>query len=219
VGVYFLKKAVVFDCDGTLISSMGVVHTVLAQSLTKVLGRSVTLSEVLEKFDAHLEIMFKRFNLTKTQEADMLKDWSEQTLPKYNSYQLFPGIRELLTKLQEQEFELYVWTARDRFSTLEILKSVNALHFFLDLKTSTDTPVKPHLSGLKAMVGEMNPKDVIVIGDSYTDILGAKNFGAKSIGATWCPNSQPQILTEMGAWALANTPQDCYNLLLDWATN
>lgn len=211
-----MKKAVVFDCDGTLIASMGIVQEVLALALSKILDRSVTLKEVLEKYDSKLEQLNKNFHLTTEQIAELQVVWSEMSLSSAYSYQLFPGIKQLLETLKEQDFSLYVWTARDRYSTIEILKKLNVLHYFLDLKTATDAEIKPHPAGLISMLPDFNPKDVLVVGDSYTDILGAKHFGAKAIGALWCPSAKADVLKEMGAFRLAKTPKDCYHHILEW---
>lgn len=98
---------------------------------------------------------------------------------------MFDGISELLTELKEKGIKLYVWTARDRKSTQEILKTLEISHIFEDISTATDGIPKPSPDGLETMLYGVDPKSVLMIGDSYTDMLGAKHFGCTSIGVLW----------------------------------
>lgn len=107
---------------------------------------------------------------------------------------LFKGIYELLKELKDIGLKLYVWTARDRKSTQEILKNLEISHIFEDISTATDGIPKPNLDGLETMLFDVDPKNVLIIGDSYTDILGAKNFGCSSIVVLWDdPKNQDRV--------------------------
>lgn len=123
-------------------------------------------------------------------------------------YNLFPGIKELLTALSVDSC-LYVWTARERRSTLRILKELGIDHFFSSFSTLDDAPAKPHVSGLMSLVGEFDKKSICVIGDSSNDILGAKNFGVKAIGAVWNMTSYSDIMKDLGADFITDNPASC----------
>lgn len=98
---------------------------------------------------------------------------------------MFDGIQDLLEELKEKGIKLYVWTARDRKSTQEILKTLEISSIFEDISTATDGIPKPSPDGLETMLFEVDPKSVLMIGDSYTDMLGAQDFGCTSIGVLW----------------------------------
>jgi phosphoglycolate phosphatase len=123
-------------------------------------------------------------------------------------YSLYPGIKELLTELSENS-TLYVWTARDRKSTLRILKELGVLHFFAGISTVDDALPKPHVSGLFELLGDTPRNTVCMIGDTSNDILGAKNYGIKSIGAVWNPASSPAVMKELNADFVTNEPTAC----------
>lgn len=123
-------------------------------------------------------------------------------------YDLFPGIKELLAELSVQA-NLYVWTARDRKSTLRILKELGILHFFEALCTIDDALPKPHVSGLIELVADVPKSSICVIGDTSNDILGAKNFGVKSIGAIWNNPAYAVVMKDAGADFIASEPQVC----------
>lgn len=123
-------------------------------------------------------------------------------------YSLFPGIKDLLISLSVDS-TLYVWTARDRLSTLRILKEFGIDQLFEGISTIDDAPAKPHVSGIIELVGDAPKNSICVIGDTSNDILGAKNFGVKSIGAVWNMSSYGDIMKEMGADFIASEPSEC----------
>lgn len=127
-------------------------------------------------------------------------------------YNLFPGIKELLSELA-QEHKLYVWTARDRLSTLRILKELEVHTFFEGICTVNDAPPKPHVGGLVDLIGSFPKHSVCVVGDSSNDILGAKNYGVLGIGATWAREASAQLLTEAGADFIVSHPSECSKLI------
>ncbi len=129
-------------------------------------------------------------------------------------YSLYPDIKDLLINLSTNH-SLYVWTARDRSSTLRILQELGVVHFFEGFCTSDDAYPKPHIGGVGQMLGEINKAHACVIGDTVNDIVGAKNFGVKSIGATWNKSANLDSLIESGADFIAFSPLDC----LSWLSN
>lgn len=109
---------------------------------------------------------------------------------------------------------LYVWTARDRRSTLRILEELGVSSFFEQICTIDDALPKPHISGLIDMLSDTKKSHICVIGDTSNDILGAKNFGVKSIGAVWNRSASEAVMRETGADFIAKAPLEC----LEWLT-
>lgn len=128
------------------------------------------------------------------------------------TYKLFDGIKELLLELA-QDHCLYVWTARDRASTLRILKELDVIHHFDSICTVDDAPPKPHIAGLSSMVGPFQKSSICMIGDTTFDIQGAKNFGIVSIGAAWNPEAKVNLLSGAGADFIATHPSECSKII------
>lgn len=133
----------------------------------------------------------------------------DTSLPRYR---LFQGIKELLQK-HSSECLYYVWTARGRSSTLRILEELGIYSYFEAFATVDDPYPKPHVLGLKSLVPDISKNSICVIGDSTSDILGAKNFGVLAIGATWDKGVKGQFLKEVGADFLVNHPLECSKLI------
>jgi len=129
---------------------------------------------------------------------------------------VYAGIPELLQRLQENEFELYVWTGRDKPSLQRFLQQCGLAKYFLDIRCSGDCSPKPHPDGLRQMLDGKLPAQCVVIGDSWADMKGADNFGAHGIGALWNKSVDPETLKEYGARALVSTPALCYDVILSF---
>jgi phosphoglycolate phosphatase len=112
------------------------------------------------------------------------------------SFSLFEGMRELLSDLKTEGFELYVWTSRPRISALESLKHFEIIHFFTDFYCYGDGPSKPHPMGLNQLVGGVPKNKILHIGDSYSDIEGAQIFEIDVVLACWAQSNQVMILKE-----------------------
>ena len=140
-------------------------------------------------------------------------DFGETEGAKVGHYAACPGIMKLLQELRERNFALYVWTARGRASTLALLKGLDMMPFFWDLRCVDDTTPKPHPQALEELVGDQ-PKDrIVMIGDSFSDIQGAKSFGCYSIAAAWTPYAQKQKMLDMGPDFVCEDTSECLEMI------
>ena len=211
---------IIFDCDGTLISSFEAIIEGIGEVMSTVLEREVNRDEVLKNYESDLLALAHNFGL-KPDEDDALKDrliktW-EAVAQKVNEekrhqFRLFPGIKDLILELSK-DYQLYVWTARDRRSTLYILKDLEIASFFLEFRCVDDCAPKPLTEGLEQMVGDVDKDKVIVIGDSPTDIRGAKSFGVKSIAACWADERFFHESDRYEPEFKAKAPKDCLSII------
>jgi phosphoglycolate phosphatase len=128
---------------------------------------------------------------------------------------LFIGMREFLQKLKEENFKLYVWTARPRSSTILSLKKLDLTHFFTDLYCFDDGAPKPSPEGLAKLTEPISPLDkkrILHIGDSFTDFEGAHSFGIEVIAACW--NNPDQVIkyAEYADYTATNL-QECHAII------
>lgn len=177
-------KNIVFDCDGTLISSHQAVLRSLQQLVSEERGQKIPFSEIESGYDADMLRCAQNFNLDVKNPARLLKRWSELSRVHARAA-AYPGIAELLETIENSGMRLLVWTGRDRASTLELLRAAGILRFFEELCCSDDTTPKPHTAGLARLLDGEEKNQCIHIGDSYTDVQGARNYGIRSVGALW----------------------------------
>jgi len=124
---------------------------------------------------------------------------------------LYPGIKDLVHFLADNNISMYVWTARSYASTKEILNKLGLASKFIDICGSNNAPGKPSPAGLEYLIPEVEAQNVIVIGDSLGDIIGGTKFGAHCIGASWGHGDETvaQMYAEYGAKASFLTVEEC----------
>lgn len=205
-------SAVIFDCDGTLLSSQGAVLLAARRLVQEITQKSVSEEEILKAYTPDMAAFARHFQIpleTPEQILETMQLWQKILHTTPASVQAFAGIEDLLQELKRYHVELYVWTARDRLSTTRLLKELDLLKYFLDMRCLDDTDPKPSPKGIEELVAHLPDKNkVYVIGDSFTDIKGAKLYGARALGAVWEPSSRPQSLINEGAEILFKTPQE-----------
>ncbi len=99
-------------------------------------------------------------------------------------FSVFLGLKELLAFLVNQNYCLYVWTARGRQGTIASLKENGILEYFTSLACAEDG-VKPNIDGLTKMLEGIKKNSILHIGDSRGDLIGAKIFGVDCVLAAW----------------------------------
>lgn len=127
-------------------------------------------------------------------------------------YSLFAGIKELLADLSK-DCELYIWTARDRLSTIRYMQEFEITHYFQGISTPDDTQPKPNVEGIESLVGNFPKSSICMVGDSSADIVKAKNFGVMSIGAAWGKHVSKNHLSSFGADFIVSDPLECSKLI------
>lgn len=95
------------------------------------------------------------------------------------------GVEELLTYLKNQGYKLGIATADSRLSTINTLKKAKLYDYFDYIGCDEDgVAPKPSKDILLQFSGRMNLKteEILVVGDSITDMEFAENAGAKFVG-------------------------------------
>lgn len=130
---------------------------------------------------------------------------------------IFDGVETMLKNLFNKGIKLYVWTARDRHSTLQSLKSHGILKYFEDISTSTDAQPKPSSQGILNMLGDVEGSTVCVVGDSSSDMIGAKSFKAYAVGVVWQDSSSQyeEYLSRSGADRVFKDVNSCEEFLVN----
>ncbi len=131
-----------------------------------------------------------------------------------HTFTLFKGVKEILLDLKGLGFEMAIWTARPRASTLESLKNLEIVDFFGEIYCYDDGPSKPHPEGLQKLVKGRDKKHVLHIGDSRSDIAGAHSFGVDVIAACWYSARNVNEFKKMTS-LIAMQVSDCQKIIAE----
>jgi phosphoglycolate phosphatase len=210
---------VVFDLDGTLISSMETVYKLIGQIFGEYFNREVKRDEIDEFYAVSFENMLINKGIDLKHLDWFVKRWSDLNTKTKIEYSLFPNIKVLLKKLKQDGHLLYIWTARDKKSTIEVTKRLKVKDYFTGITCFEDSRSKPDTQGIENLLGTANPKHSIVIGDSHTDILGANKYGSFSIACTWCNSVNLDLLKVSKPNEIVSEPSVCYEIITNYFEN
>ena len=139
----------------------------------------------------------------------------------YNAGALFesdpyPGVVEMLETLKAKGKKLHIATSKPDVMTLRILNHFHLREYFdviatatMDESRSTKEDVITYGLGL---LGDVPREAILMVGDRYHDIEGAKANGLDSVGVLYGYGTREE-LENAGATYLAETPREVAELL------
>lgn len=210
-------KLVLFDCDGTLVDSVGLIHEVMARtflhfghnrpemSLTKsIIG--LTLDIAIARMQGKPHVDDEAIAMTAHYKSIYAATRAEAGFQE----PLFAGITAMIGTLAQRDALLMgAVTGKSRRGLDLIMDTHGFRQHFIVSRTADDCPSKPH----PAMVTEccsqtgIVPADTIVIGDAIYDMQMAKAAGAKAVGVAW-GYASVEDLWKAGADAIVEHPSE-----------
>ena len=210
-----MKKTILFDLDGTLTDSgEGIMNCArLALNTTGIpIPDDKTMRTVV---GPPLEVSFARFGMKAEDIPNAIEVFRRRytAVGKYENFP-YPGIHELLKKLKAQGHTLCVATSKPEVMALDIMNHFELASYFemiagatLDRKRITKEDVITYL--LNAMG---NPENLLMVGDTQYDVIGARAHGIATIGVTW-GYGEEETIRDAGAAAIAHNMEELFILL------
>jgi phosphoglycolate phosphatase len=210
-----MGKTIFFDLDGTLTDSgPGIMNC--AQLALDHFGVSVPNRQALRAFvGPPLRVTFAQFGIPEQDldEAIAVFRSRYQTVGKFENLP-YPGIPQLLDRLSREGHTLYVATSKPEVTAQEIM-----VHFDLDryfaavCGASMDMSREKKADVIAYLLEKAGPtENVVMVGDTNYDVLGAGEHAIPTIGVTWGYGDLAE-LKAAGPIALADTPEELYQLL------
>ncbi len=208
-------KAILFDLDGTLTDSgEGIINC--ARLALEHFGLPLPTREEMRVFvGPPLHETFMKFGVPADKADEAIEVYRSRYIPigKFENYP-YPGIPELLESLVSHGHRLYVATSKPEPMSVEILEHFGLAKYFtkicgasFDKSRSTKDAVIAYL--LKE-TGEA--RNMIMVGDTKFDILGAKIHGIPAIGVAW-GYGEVKDMVDAGAAGIAYTTQELMEFL------
>lgn len=184
-----MKKAVIFDVDGTLVDSVDL-HARAWQQTLRHFGKEVPFEDVREQIgkggDQLMPVFLPKEQVEK-QGEEIEKYRTELFQKNYLSeVKPFPDVRNLFERLKKDEYKLALASSA-KGEELQTYKRISNIEDLLDTETSSDDADKSKpepdifLAALKRL-GDVKPENVIVVGDTPYDAEAAGKAGLRTIG-------------------------------------
>jgi len=213
-----MYKYIFFDLDGTLTDpGIGITNAVM-YSLKKYNIEVADRSELYSFIGPPLRDSYQKYYGMSAEEA-------ENAVAYYREYygvtglfenEVYEGIPELLAKLKEKGYTLVLATSKpDKFS-LAILNHFD-LHKYFDFTACAtfDGSRDTKASVIQYALDSLNITDtseVLMIGDRYHDVNGARECGIEAIGVTYGYGDRAEHEAD-GAKYIADNVEDIRRIL------
>ncbi|MDD7642125.1 MAG: HAD-IA family hydrolase [bacterium] len=207
-------KKVLFDLDGTLINSQEGITKGVQYALREYLGIDEPNLESLRCFiGPPLALMFD-------QKYHVPAEKIEPTVAKYREYydsigmnqcELYPGVKETLEHMKKKGYVIGLASSKPERNCVQILKNKGVADDFDYIVGASIGPERREkVLVLEEAFRRMDVKDrseVILIGDTKYDAVGAKKAGIDCVGVTYGFGTREELL-EAGAAAVFDTLEE-----------
>jgi len=199
-------KAVIFDLDGTLTSfnlDYKLVRAEVRGYLLKmgvpasVLKVNENIFDMLKKTELFMKNSNKTENIINQIRKEALSITEKHELEAATTTNLLPGAYDTLKMLKSTGLKIALCTINSQKTTNYILKRFKLTEFFdATIPRESVVDVKPHPDHLEAAlkVLEIAPSETLVVGDSVSDMQGAKELNVLAVGLTTGVSIKEQLM-------------------------
>lgn len=208
-------KMILFDLDGTLTDSGEGIMNCAIYALSHYGIPAPTEKELRTFVGPPLTESFARFGVPAEQIDEAIRIYRSRYIPigKFENHP-YPGIRELLERLNADGHRLYVATSKPEAMSVEILEHFDLAKYFVRICGASSDRQRNTKEAVIAYLLDQCGKDeqVIMVGDTAYDVIGAKAHGIPTIAVSW-GYGLVDDMEAAGAVGVASTMDELYSLL------
>lgn len=182
------RKTILFDLDGTLTDSgEGIINCVTLA--LEHFGLPVPSREEMRVFvGPPLDRTFVQFGVPEKRAQEAVDVFRSRYLVtgKFENTP-YPGIHDLLRTLKAQGHRLFVASSKPETTAVEILRKFGLAEFFEEICGASFDVSRVHKADVIAYLLKHidNPGQLLMVGDTEFDVLGAAAHGIDTIGVSW----------------------------------
>jgi pyrophosphatase PpaX len=206
---------VLFDLDGTLVDSGGIILSSFKHAAQTVLERDVDEEQIAALVGgSNLHDQMRVLDASRVD--DLVRVYREHNRPLHDELEAFDGVVELISTLANQGRKLGIVTAKGR-ATVDLAFAVIPLESYFAAVVTADMTArhKPHpepvLKALELLGSD--PAESAFVGDSPFDVEAGKAAGVFTIGVSWGKIHPAERLLDAGADVLVHSPAELLDAL------
>lgn len=210
-----MPRTILFDLDGTLTDSgEGIMNC--AEMALRHFGITPPGRDAMRSFvGPPLLDSFPKFGVPIDQAEEAVRIYREYYVPEgmFQNYP-YPGIEDVLIKLQNDGHNLFVATAKPENMSITILEHFGLSKYFKGIYGAIIDGLPDTKASVIGRILEDYPdaRDVILVGDTVTDVKGATVHGVPTVGVSW-GYGKVSDMEQAGAVAIVNTMDELYEYL------
>ncbi len=190
-------RLVVFDLDGTLISSHRTIYTATIETFNRLgIENNLTEEKFYPRIGLHFEDIFKEFGIDVPDFNEFIELYKSIYFDFIKYSELYEGVEEILAELKRNKIKSALLTTKSQEQAELILRHFNIdseFDFIMGRRPGFEHKPSPQsllfiCNSLKIM-----PIDTLMVGDTELDVMCAKNAGAKSCAVTYGYRSEADL--------------------------
>ena len=182
--IKFKKELVLFDLDGVLIDSKRNME-LSWEKTCEVFGLNIDFNDYFSKIGRPFIDILNLLRVTKFQE-EIEKTFNNSSIELMDRIEVFPGVKETLNFIKNKGIKTGIVTSKNNEKTMKILDNIG---FDFDIVQTPNQVLKGKPSPdhiLHAMSKlNINPRDVLFIGDMEVDCIAAYSANVDYAHADW----------------------------------
>lgn len=208
-----MQHALIFDCDGTLMDSLGNALASFHYALEQ-MGEPRSTPEITRYFrlSADRILLHLMGDETRAQRAYQIYKDHQATLAP--GTQIYPGVASLLQRAHKAAIPMGIVTGRHRQDLEILLKPHDLLRYFPVIVTDNElSEPKPSPEGLLKALRQLKipAAQAFYIGDSLSDMQAAHAAGVKPVAALWDPKVEREKLLAAKPYWAAEHPDEIWS--------
>jgi len=214
------RFGVLFDCDGTLVDSLGRATESFEHALDRVGAGKLPSGDLKHRFGQGADKILMELlgDELKAQKAFGL--YLEHQAGLAMSTPLHPGIRDLLNHLHHARVPMGIVTGRHAVDLALVLNPHDLAPYFSVLVADSDVArPKPAPDGLllACQTLGLEPERTLYVGDSVNDMLAARAAGCVAVAALWDGLSDKAGLANTHPAVMAQSPSELEAFVGTWS--
>ena len=203
-------KNIIFDLDGTISKSAPGILNAFEYALEK-MGKTYSRDDLYKYIGPPLRDSFVK---------ELGEDLADQGVDFYREYyfkkglfetEIYDGIQELIEKLYDCGFDIYLATSKGEESSKKILEYFGILKYFSYISGSSDDKnTKKKVIDHLLKENNLKSSESIMIGDRSYDIEAANNLEIKTIAVAYGYGNNEEF--EKASF-IANYPYEILNII------
>lgn len=216
-----MKKAVIFDLDGTLSDSLASIKY-CADKAVEPYGIGPFSPDQYRYFvgDGAANLIRRCLAAGGDEQLvyfDRAFALYQKIFQEHCMYQVrpYPGIVELLAVLKEKGVKIAVLSNKPHAETVSVIEALFGKGYFDVIQGQTeDVAIKPSPEGVFLILKQLSlePDEILYVGDTGTDMRTGKGAGAYTVGVLWGFRERAE-LEEYEADRIIETPEQLLDYL------
>ncbi len=203
-------KTVIFDFDGTIADSLGLVVEIYRQLTNDTRQLTSAEYEALRKLPA--QKVARSIGVPLWRIPFLVRKGRKIMHSRLSEVQVFEGLPQALERLQEQGYALRIVTSNSVENVQKFLNEHDLSEYFSDIVGDVGLFNKAKVLRKIIKNDRLDAVQSYYVGDEARDIVASKKAGIRIVSVAWGYNHE-DLLRDLQPYAIARTPHELVNII------